>query len=117
MNLEEQKEFLIKEFEEIYNIRDFIEAKIEHAENRALDPYSEYGFEYYLEKEFNCNVLKEHENYKKIIRKKIGIIDKKIQEKEKYCTEFIDKKCNKCGNKEKEQRKCIINMNLIDGWW
>ena len=37
--------------------------------------------------------------------------------KQEYCTEFSDKKCDKCGNKNKEDRKCIKNMHEIDGWW
>ena len=37
--------------------------------------------------------------------------------KKKYCTEFINKLCDKCGKKEKENRKCIKNMKEIDGWW
>ena len=36
---------------------------------------------------------------------------------QKYCTKNIDKRCNKCNNKEKEERDCIKNMHLIDGWW
>lgn len=35
----------------------------------------------------------------------------------KHCTEFITKKCDKCGNKDVEERKCIKNMHEIDGWW
>ena len=38
-------------------------------------------------------------------------------EKKEYCTEFLDKECDKCGNKDKEERKCIVNMYEIDGWW
>ncbi len=40
-----------------------------------------------------------------------------VKRREKRCTEFIDKYCNKCNNKEKNERKCIKNMHEIDGWW
>lgn len=36
---------------------------------------------------------------------------------QKYCTEFINKKCDKCRTEKKENRKCIRNMHEIDGWW
>lgn len=37
--------------------------------------------------------------------------------KQEYCTEFINKLCDKCHEEEKENRKCIKNMHEIDGWW
>lgn len=42
---------------------------------------------------------------------------KKMISKQKNCTENINKRCNKCNNREKEERDCIKNMHLIDGWW
>ena len=40
-----------------------------------------------------------------------------MKQKKQYCTEIQNRYCNKCGNKEKEERKCIKNMHEIDGWW
>lgn len=37
--------------------------------------------------------------------------------KQKYCTEELNKYCDKCHNEEKENRKCIKNMHENDGWW
>lgn len=38
-----------------------------------------------------------------------------MKQKREYCTEILSRYCNKCGNKEKEERKCIKNMLWFEG--